>query len=97
MFLINNIFIQYLDKFVVVFIDDIMVYSKTEEEHDEHLRIVLRTLRKHKLHVKFNKCDFYQKEIQYLEHVISSEGIVVDLEKIKAIMGWPVLKDVAYI
>jgi hypothetical protein len=95
MCLMNNIFNQYLDKFVVVFIDDILVYSKMEEEHDEHLRIVLQTLRKHKLYAKFDKCDFYQKEIQYLGHVISSEGIVLDPEKIKAIMEWPVPKDVA--
>jgi len=65
-----------------------------EEEHDEHLRIVLQTLRKHKLYTKFDKCDFYQKEIQYLRHVISEEGIVVDPKKIKAIMEWLVPKDV---
>jgi hypothetical protein len=65
-----------------------------EEEHDEHLRIVLQTLRKHKLYAKFDKCNFYQKGIQYLGHVISSEGIVVDPEKIKSIMEWPVPKDV---
>jgi hypothetical protein len=65
-----------------------------EEEHDDHLRIVLKTLRKHKLYAKFDKCDFYQKEIQYLGHFISSEGIAVDLEKIKAIMEWLVHKDV---
>jgi hypothetical protein len=94
MCLMNNIFSQYLEKFVVVFIDNILVYSKMEEEHDEHLRIVLQTLRKHKLYAKFNKCGFYQKEIQYLGHVISSEGTVVDLEKIKSIMEWPVPKDV---
>ena len=97
MFLINNIFSQYLDKFVVVFIDDILVYSKMEEEHDEHLRIVLQMLRKHKLYAKFDKCDFYQKEIQYLGHVISVEGIVVDVEKTKSIMQWSVPKDVANI
>jgi hypothetical protein len=95
MCLMNNIFSQYLDKFVVVFIDDILVYSKTEEEHDEHLQIVLQTLRKNKLYAKFDKCDFYQKEIQYLGHVISSEGISVDREKIKSIMEWPIPKDVA--
>jgi hypothetical protein len=86
MCLMNSILSQYLDKFVGVFIHDILVYSKTEEEHDEHLRIVLQTLRKHKLYAKFDKCDFYQKEIQYLGHVISSEGIVVEPEKIKSIM-----------
>jgi hypothetical protein len=94
MCLMNSIFSQYLDKSVVVFIDDIMVYSKMEEEHDEHLRIVLQTLRKHKLYTKFDKCDFYQKEIQYLRHVISEEGIVVDPKTIKAIMEWLVPKDV---
>jgi hypothetical protein len=94
MCLMNNIFSQYLDKFVVVFIDDILVYSKMKEEHDEHLRIVLQTLKKQKLYAKFGKCDFYQKEIQYLGHVISSKGIVVDPEKIKSIMEWPVPKDV---
>jgi hypothetical protein len=91
----NNIFSQYLNKFVVVFIDDILVYSKTEEEHDEHLRIVLQTLRKHKLYRKFDKCDFYQKEIQYLGHVISAKRIVVDTERIKCIKEWPIPKDVA--
>ena len=82
----NNIFSQYLDKFMVVFIDDILVYSKTEEEHDEHFIIFLQTLRKHKLYAKFDKCDFYEKEIQYLGHVISAKGIVVDPKKTKAIM-----------
>ena len=91
----NSIFSQYLDKFVVVFIYDILVYSKMEEEHDEHLWIVLQTLRKHKLYAKFDKCAFFQKEIQYLGHVISSEGITVDPEKIKSIMECPVPKDVA--
>ena len=79
---------------MVVFIDDILVYSKKEEEHEEHLRIVLQMLRKHKLYANFDKCDFYQKEIQYLRHVISAEGIAVDLENMKAIMEWLVPKDV---
>jgi hypothetical protein len=95
MCLMNSIFSQYLDKFVLVFIDDILVYSKTEEEHEEHLKIVLQTLRKHKLYAKFDKCDFYQRRIQYLGHVISEEGIAVDPEKIKSIMEWPIPKDVA--
>ena len=90
----NSIFNQYLDKFVVVFIDDILVYSKIKEEHDEHLWTVLQTLRKHKLYAKFDKCDFYQKEIQYLGHVISLEGIAVDPEKIKSIKELSVPKDV---
>ena len=95
MCLMNNIFSQYLDKFVVVFIDDILVYSKTKEEHDEHLRIVLQALRKHKLYAKFDKCDFYKKKIQYLGHFISAEGSFVDPKKIKSIMEWSVPKDVA--
>jgi hypothetical protein len=95
MCLMNNIFSQYLDKFVLVFIDYILVYSKTKEEHKEHLRIVLQTLRKHKLYVKFDKCDFYQKKIQYLGHVISKEGIAVDPEKIRDITEWNIPKDVA--
>lgn len=90
----NNIFSQYLDKFVLVFIDDIMVYSKTKEEHKEHLRIVLQTLRKHKLYTNFDKCDFYQKKIQYLGHIIFVEGIAFDPEKIRSIMEWSVPKDV---
>jgi len=92
MCLMNSIFSQYLE---LVFIDDILVYSKTEEEHKEHLRIVLKNLRNHKLYAKFDKCDFYQKKIQYLGHVISLEGIAVDPEKIRAIMEWSIPKDVA--
>jgi hypothetical protein len=95
MCLMNNIFSQYLDNFFLVFIDDILVYSKMEDEHEEHLKIVLKTLRKHKLYAKFDKCNFYQGRIQYLGHVISEEGIVVDPEKIRAIMEWHIPKDVA--
>jgi hypothetical protein len=95
MCLMNSIFNQYLDKFVLVFIDDILVYSKIEEEHEEHLKIVLQTLREHKLYAKFDKCNFYQRKIQYLGHVISKDGIEVDPEKIKSIMEWPIPKDVA--
>jgi hypothetical protein len=84
-----------LDKFVLIFIDDILIYSKIEEEHEQHLKIVLQTLREHKLYAKFYKCDFYQRKIQYLGHVISEDCIVVDCEKIKAIMEWPIPKDVA--
>eukprot|EP00253_Pinus_taeda_P016078 PITA_16078 len=95
MCLMNSIFHQYLDRFVLIFIDDILVYSRTVEEHQEHLRKVLQTLREHQLYAKFSKCDFFKEEIQYLGHVISKEGIAVDPEKIKAIMDWPVPKDVA--
>jgi hypothetical protein len=95
MFLMNNIFSEYLDKFVVVFINDILVYSKTKEEYEEHLRTVLQKLMGHKLYTNFDKCDFYQEKIQYLGHVISAEGLYIDPEKTKSIMEWLVPKDVA--
>eukprot|EP00253_Pinus_taeda_P012064 PITA_12064 len=95
MCLMNGIFHPYLDQFVLIFIDDILIYSRTIEEHHEHLRIVLQTLRKHQLYAKFSKCDFFKEEIQYLGHVISKDGIAVDPEKIKAVMDWPIPKDVA--
>jgi len=74
----NSIFSKYLEKCVLIFIDDIIIYSKYEEEYEQHFKIVLQTLREHKLYVKFDKCDFYQRKIQYLGHVISEDGIVVD-------------------
>jgi hypothetical protein len=92
--LMNRVLCKYLDKFVLVCMDDISVYSKTREEHEEHLRVVLQVLREHQLYAKFNKCDFFHKEIQYLGHIISAEGVAVDLEKIKAIMDWPTLRNV---
>ena len=73
---------------MVVFIDDILVYSRTEEEHAEHLRIVLQTLREHKLYAKLSKCEFWLSEVTFLGHVISKEGIKVDPQKVKAIMEW---------
>ena len=81
----NNIFGKYLDKFVLVFIDDILVYSKNKEEHEEHLRIVLRLLREHQLYAKFSKCDFYKPQIRYLGHIIFKMGIFVDPKNIKSI------------
>jgi hypothetical protein len=77
-----------LDKFVVVFIDDILIYSKNEEEHAEHLWIVLTCLREHQLYAKFCKCAFWLEEIQFLGHVLSAKGIVVDPSKIKDILEW---------
>jgi hypothetical protein len=71
MCLMNGIFINYLDKFVIVFLDDILIYSKSEEEHEHHLRLVLKVLRKHQLYAKLSKCSFYQKKIHYLGHIIS--------------------------
>lgn len=95
MCLMNNVLSKYLDQFVVVFIDDILIYSKSEEEHQEHLRIILQVLREHQLYAKLSKCDFYKDKIHYLGHVISKEGIVVDPDKIKAIVDWPVPWDVS--
>jgi hypothetical protein len=78
----NAIFREYLDKFVIVFLDDILIYSKSEEEHKQHLRMVLQVLRKHQLYAKLSKCSFYQKQIHYLGHIISEDGIAVDPKKI---------------
>jgi hypothetical protein len=78
MYLMNSVFIPELDKFVVIFIDDILVYSANEEEHEEHLRIVLTRLREHKLYAKFSKCEFWLKKVPFLGHVLSGEGISVD-------------------
>ena len=76
----NYIFMDYLDKFVVVYLDDILVFSKNEEEHAEHLRLVLEKLREHQLYAKFSKCEFWLPEVTYLGHVISKDGISVNPE-----------------
>ena len=86
--LMNRVCRPYLDKFVVVFIDDILIYSKTKEEHDGHLRLVLELLRKEKLYAKFSKCEFWMKEVQFLGHVVSKNGIHVDPSKIDAVRNW---------
>ncbi|KAJ8774320.1 hypothetical protein K2173_011192 [Erythroxylum novogranatense] len=86
--LMNRVFRPYLDQFVVVFIDDILVYSRNEQDHAEHLRIVLQTLRERQLYAKLSKCDFWLQEISFLGHVVSSEGIRVDPSKIEAIVNW---------
>ena len=89
MCMMNNIFSRYLDKFVLVFIDDILFYSKNKEEHEEHLRVVLQVLIEHQLYAKFSKCNFYKPQIQYLGHIISKTGIAMDLKNIKAIKDCP--------
>ena len=86
--LMHRVFREYLDKFVIVFIDDILVYSKDEEEHKEHLGIVLQTLRDHQLFAKLSKCDFWHREIKFLGHVVTAEGIVVDPAKVEAVVNW---------
>jgi hypothetical protein len=89
MSLMNGLFRKYLDKFVQVFIDDILIYSRMTEEHDEDLRLVLQCQREHKLCGKLSKFSFYQSRIHYLGHVISDEGITMDPAKVEAIMEWP--------
>jgi hypothetical protein len=86
--LMNKVFMKYLDKFVIVFIDDILIYSKTKEEHAEHLRTVLQTLREHQLYARFSKCEFWLDKVLFLGHVINKEGIAVNPEKIEAVMNW---------
>jgi hypothetical protein len=85
MCLMNGVFREYLGKFVIVFLDDILVYAKSEEEHGNHLRMVLQVLREHQLYSKLSKCSFYQKKIHYLGHIVSKDGISVDPEKIESI------------
>ncbi|GJY35821.1 putative reverse transcriptase domain-containing protein [Tanacetum coccineum] len=86
--LMNRVCRPYLDKFVIVFIDDILIYSKTREEHVEHLRLVLELLRKEKLYAKFSKCELWLREVQFLGHVINGDGIYVDPSKIEAVKNW---------
>jgi hypothetical protein len=87
-YLMNSVFMPELDRFVVVFVDDILIYSKNEEEHAKHLRIVLTRLREHQLYAKFSKCVFWLEEIQFLGHVLSGKGIAVDPSKVKDIIEW---------
>jgi hypothetical protein len=87
-YLMNSVFMPELDKFVVVFIDDILIYSKNEEEHAKHIWIVLTRLREHKLYAKFSKCAFWLEEIQFLGHVLSTNGIAIDPSKVKDILEW---------
>ena len=88
--LMNRIFQPLLDNCVIVFIDDILVYSRSNQEHDKHLRDVLSILREKKLYAKFSKCEFWLKEIAFLGHVISGKGISVDPKKVEAIVNWEV-------
>ena len=86
--LMNRVFSPYLDKFVIIFIDDILVYSGSLEEHAEHLRIVFKILRERRLYAKFSKFQFWLDKVAFLGHVISEEGISVDPQKIEAIVNW---------
>ena len=83
----HRVFQPYLDQFVVVFVDDILIYSQSEEEHEDHLRIVLQTLRDHQLYVKFSKCEFWLTEVRFFGHVVLASGVSIDLEKVDAVMS----------
>ena len=86
--LMQRVFQPYLDQFVVVFVDDILIYSQSEWEHEYHLRIVLQLLRDHQLYAKFNKCEFWLTDVKFLGHVVSASGVLVDPEKVEALMSW---------
>jgi hypothetical protein len=95
--MMNKVFMEELDKCVLVFIDDILVFSKTAEEHGEHLRIVLGKLRQHRLYAKFSKCELWMEEVPFLSHVLSAKGVVVDPCKIEAVSKWQSPKSVTEI
>jgi hypothetical protein len=87
MYLMNKVFMEYLEKFVVVFIDDILVYSRSEEERKEHPRLILQKLRDHRWYVKLSKCEFWLKQVAFLGHIISMGGISVDPSKVQDVLG----------
>nr|GFB79511.1 putative reverse transcriptase domain-containing protein [Tanacetum cinerariifolium] len=87
----NRVCNPYLDKFVIVFIDDILIYSKTKENHENHLRLMLDLLRKEKLYAKFSKCDFWLQEVHFLGHVVNHDDIHMDPSKIEAVKSWKAL------
>ena len=86
--LMHKVFQPYLDQLVIVFVDDILIYSQSEWEHEYHLRIVLQLLRDHQLYAKFSKCEFWLIEVRFLGHVVLASDMLVDLEKVKAVMSW---------
>jgi hypothetical protein len=88
MYMTNKVFMEYLDKFIVVFINDILVYTRSEEEHERHLRLILQKLRDHKLYAKLSKCEFWLKQVAFLGHAISKGGIYVDPSKVQDVLSW---------
>jgi hypothetical protein len=94
MYLMNSVFMDYLDKFVVVFIDDILIYSQNEQEHEEHLRKVLQRLQDCQLYAKISKCEFWIREVLFLGHIINLDGLAMDPKKVPAILDWKTPKDV---
>jgi len=95
--LMIRVFSPFLDKFVVIFLNDILIYSKNEEEHAEHLRIVLQTFPHEKLYEKLSKFEFQLKCMAFLGHIVSGEGISVNLSKVQAVKDWPIQKSTAEI
>ena len=85
--LMHRVFQPYLDQFVVVFVDDILIYSQSEREHEYHLRIILQLLRDHQLYAKFSKCEFWLTKVRFLGHVVSASGVSVALEKVETMMS----------
>jgi hypothetical protein len=88
MYPMNKVFLEYLDKFVVVSIDDILIFYKTEEEHEKHLRLVLEKLKSNQLYVKFSKCEFGLTEVAFLGHFVSTGGLSVDPDKVRDVLNW---------
>jgi hypothetical protein len=88
--LMNKVFMEYLDRSVMVFIDDILIYSKNDSDHEEHLRLVLQKLRDNQLYAKFSKCEFWLDEVPFLGHVISNGGISANPVKVREIVGWKI-------
>jgi hypothetical protein len=86
--LMNKVFMKYLDKFIVVFTDDILVYSRSEQEHEEHLHLALQKLWEHRMYAKLSKCEFWMRQVAFLGHVISKGGITVDPSKVQDVLSW---------
>src|SRR3954465_5513566 len=92
--MMNKVFMEFLDKFVVVFINDILIYSKSNEEHEEHLRLIFEKLREHKMYAKFSKCEFWLNEVGFLGHIVSGDGVAVDPAKVSSVTEWESPKSV---
>ena len=92
--LMNRVFTPYLNQFVVLFIDDILIYSKTKEKQAERLRILLQTLRQEKLYANLNKCSFWLNNVSFLRHIIFGDGISVDPARVEPVRDWPIPKSV---
>ena len=88
MYLMNSVFMPEVDKFVVVFIDDILIYSENKADRIEHLRVVLSRLREHKLYAKFSKCELWLRKVAFLGHILSEDGISIDPSKVQEVLDW---------